>query len=65
KDPSSLKIKKWLRRRAKDGLELLKEHHRRLDEGNFSLLQKWAFLLVYEYPAKKTFKKTISETETS
>ncbi len=59
------KVKKWLRQRAEDGMELLKEHHRRLDEGNFSLLAKWTFLLVYEFPAKKTFKKIISETETS
>lgn len=65
KDPSSLKIKKWMRQRAKDGLELLKEHHQKLQEGDFSLLEKWTFLLVYEFPAKKVFKKIISETENS
>lgn len=64
-DPSSLKIKKWMRQRAKDGLQLLEEHHRRLHEGNFSLLARWTFTLVYEFPAKKVFKKIISETENS
>ena len=63
KDASSLKIKKWLRQHAEDGMQLLEEHHRRLHEGNFSLLSKWTFSLVYEFPAKKVFKKIISETK--
>lgn len=64
-DPSSLKIKKWIYQRAKDGLELLKEHHQKLLEGDFSLLERWTFLLVYELPAKKVFKKIISTTKSS
>lgn len=62
-DPSSVKIKRWLHQRALDGMELLKEHHRLLPVGNFSRLERWTFTLVYENPAKKVFKKTISETQ--
>lgn len=62
-DPSSVKIKKWLVQRALDGMKLLDEHHRRLPEGNFSPLSRWTFSLVYENPARKVFKKIISETE--
>ena len=61
-DPASLKIKKWLVRRAEDGMQLLDEHHRRLPQGNFSRLARWTFSLVYEFPARKAFKKIISET---
>lgn len=64
-DPSSLKIKKWLRQRAEDGLQLLAEHHRKSHEVHFSILARWTFSLVYELPAKKVFKKIISETENS
>ena len=64
-DPSSLKIRRWLQQRAKDGMQLLEEHHRRLPEGDFSLLESWTFSLVYEYPARKVFKKIISETQNS
>lgn len=60
-DPSSLKIKKWLRQRAEDGMQLLDEHHNRLQQGDFSLLARMAFSIVYEFPAKKVFKKYISE----
>lgn len=60
-NPYSLNIKRWLYQHAKDGMQLLKEHRRRLPEGNFSLLEKWTFSLVYEHPARKTFKKIISE----
>lgn len=60
-DPSSFKIRKWLRQHAIDGLELLDEHHRRLPLGNFSRLARWTFPLVYEYPARKVFKRVLSE----
>ena len=62
-NPASKKIKKWLLERAEKGMQLLEEHHRRLPEGNFSLLQKWAFTLVYEIPAKKVFKQIISDNQ--
>ncbi|MFO7720188.1 MAG: hypothetical protein R6W85_07095 [Gillisia sp.] len=64
-DPSSWKIKKWLLQRAEDGMKLLDEHHRSLAEGNFSLLSRWTFSLVYESPARKVFKKIILETQKS
>lgn len=62
-NPASHKIKGWLHQRAKDGLQLLQEHHRNLKVGHFSLLERWTFILVYELPAKKVFKKVISETK--
>ncbi|MFD2892769.1 hypothetical protein ACFS5J_12175 [Flavobacterium chuncheonense] len=61
-NPTSLKIKNWVYQRAKDGMKLLKEHHQKLHEGHFTLFEKWTFLLVYEIPAKKVFKKIISDT---
>lgn len=61
---SSLKIQKWLRQRAEDGIALLTEHNRRLQEGKFSLLARVTFALVYEIPAKKVFQKIISASET-
>ena len=60
-NPDSLNIKKWIRKRATDGIDLLKEHHRNIQIGDFSLFEKWTFLLVYELPARKVFKKIISE----
>lgn len=64
-NPSSLKIRNWIYQRAKDGLQLHKEHHQKLHEGDFSLLERLTFLLVYEFPAKKVFKKIISESKNS
>jgi hypothetical protein len=60
---SSPKIKKWLLQHAEDGMTLLAEHHRRLPEGNFSLVARATFPLVYEFPARKVFQKIISEAE--
>jgi hypothetical protein len=61
-DPASPKIRRWLHQRAADGLQLLEEHHRRVPEGNFSLLERWTFTLVYELPARKVFTNVLSET---
>ncbi len=55
------KIKKMFLRRAEEGMKLLEEHHRRLPAGKFSLLARATFPLVYEFPARKTFRKIISE----
>lgn len=60
---SSPKIKKCLRRRAQSGMTLLEEHHRVLPKGNFSLLARATFPIVYESPARKIFNQTISETQ--
>ena len=60
-NPSSPKIKSWLRRHAKEGLNLLQEHREIMPEGNFSFFEKCTFLIVYETPARKTFQKTLSE----
>lgn len=61
-DADSPKVKKWCLQRAKDGLDLLKEHHRLLPKGNFSWISKLAFSVVYEYPARKVFLKIIAES---
>jgi hypothetical protein len=58
----SPKIKSLFRHRAEEGMELLEEHHRRLPQGKFSLLARVTFPLVYEFPARKVFRKVLSET---
>lgn len=58
---SSPKIQEWLYNHAQEGMELLEKHRRLLPEGNFSLFEKLTFYLVYELPARKVFKKFISE----
>lgn len=54
-------IKKWFKYRAQQGLNLLEEHHQRLLEGRFSLLTRATFPIVYEFPARKFFKKVLRE----
>ncbi|WP_372768122.1 class 1 isoprenoid biosynthesis enzyme [Lutibacter sp.] len=54
-------IKKWFQYRAEQGLALLEEHHQRLPEGRFSLLTRATFPIVYEFPARKFFKKALRE----
>ena len=58
---SSPKIKKWFHYRASAGLSLVEEHHQRMPEGNFSLLARATFPLVYENPAKKLFHQIIND----
>ncbi len=53
-------IQKWFKYRAKKGMELLDEHHKRLPSGNFKLLTRMTFPLVYEAPARKLFKSILS-----
>jgi hypothetical protein len=60
---NSPNIKKWFRHRAKEGLDLLEEHHRRLPKGKFSLIARATFPLVYEFPAKKVFQQVLSIDE--
>lgn len=55
-------LKKWMNHHAQQGLALLEEHHRQLPKGKFSLLARATFPLVYEAPARKEFKKVLSET---
>lgn len=54
-------IKKWFKFRAEQGLTLLEEHHQNLPKGNFSLLTRATFPLVYEFPARKFFNKVLRE----
>ena len=58
---SAPNIKNWFRHRAEEGMTLLEEYHRRLPEGNFSLLARTTFPLVYEFPASKVFRQVLSE----
>jgi hypothetical protein len=60
---SSPVIVLWLRHHAKEGLSLLSEHNRILPQGNFSLLEKAVFKVVYELPARKAFLKFLSRTQ--
>lgn len=50
-------VQAWFRHHAGQGMELLKEHHRLLPLGKFSLLAKATFPLVYENPARKIFQQ--------
>ncbi|MEN8251454.1 MAG: class 1 isoprenoid biosynthesis enzyme, partial [Bacteroidota bacterium] len=51
----------WFIQEAKHGLNLLKEHKKKLQQGQFSLLARATFPLVYVNPAKKYFKKVLKE----
>lgn len=50
-------VKLWLQHHAEKGMELLAKHHQLMPRGNFSLLEKLVFKVVYEIPAKRVFKK--------
>jgi len=58
---SSPAIRSWLCYHAGEGMKLLSEHHRRMPKGNFSILQKAVFKVVYEMPARRVFQKTLSD----
>lgn len=53
-------VKRWFQHRAEQGLALLAEHHHRLPEGKFSLIARATFPFVYEFPARKLFRKVLS-----
>lgn len=55
-------IIRWKRHHAQEGLRLLDEHRRILPQGHFSWLSRATFLLVYERPARKYFRKLLAET---
>ena len=55
-------IQKWKRHRAQEGLNLLGKHHSLVSKGNFSMLARATFPLVYEYPAKKVFREVLAQT---
>lgn len=63
KQGDSAGIRKWKIHRARQGLQLLEEHHRRLPSGRFSLLARWTFPLVYEQPARKFFLQVLKGTD--
>ena len=54
------KLDLWVRKHAKEGLGLLSQHQKNLPSGNFSLLARATFPVVYEWPARKVFKKALS-----
>ncbi|HSH19119.1 MAG TPA: hypothetical protein VLA03_01625, partial [Draconibacterium sp.] len=60
---SSPNIRAWLNHHAWEGLALLDEHRRIMPEGKFSLLERMTFKIVYEIPARKLFRKVITEME--
>jgi len=59
---SSPKIRSWLSHHASQGMALLSDHHRLMQEGKFSLLEKAVFKVVYVMPARKVFRKILSES---
>lgn len=59
---SSKMIRAWLRHYSEEGITLLSEHHRILDQGKFSLFERLVFRFVYENPARKVFMKILTET---
>lgn len=59
----SPKVKPWLRHHAEEGMALLAEHHRIMPLGKFSRLERVVFKVVYEIPARQTFRKILSETK--
>jgi len=59
---SSPNIRSWLCHHASEGMSLLTEHHRIMPQGNFSLLERVVFKVVYEIPARKIFLKILSDT---
>ncbi len=58
---ASPKRKVWLRHHAEEGMAFLSEHRRIKVQGKFSLLERVVFKLVYEIPARKVFRKILSE----
>jgi hypothetical protein len=54
-------VRKWLQHHAREGMDLIAEHHRKMPKGEFSILEKLVFRFVYEIPAKKVFRKVLSE----
>ncbi|WP_289054888.1 hypothetical protein [Carboxylicivirga marina] len=59
KDPSHPAIKKWFVHQANKGMQLIEEHHKNLKKAHFSLLTRCTLPVVYEWPARKYFKKTL------
>lgn len=57
-------IKQWLRYHAESGLQLLLQHHHNLPDGNFSMLEKLVFRVVYENPARKVFNSVLNKVDT-
>jgi hypothetical protein len=59
RDPSSEGVARWVQKHAKEGMELLEEHRAKVAEGRFSLLARATFPVVYGWPARKLFQKTL------
>jgi len=58
---SSPNIRSWLHHHASEGIALLEEHRRIMPQGKFSLLERMVFKVVYENPARKVFRKILSD----
>jgi len=58
---SSSCLRLWLKHHAKEGMDLISEHHKIMPQGKFSVLERMTFKIVYENPAKKVFLKVLSE----
>lgn len=58
---SSPNIRAWLHHHAEEGITLLEDHRRIMPQEKFSLLERMVFKVVYENPARKVFRKILSE----
>jgi len=61
KDPAHPAIRNWFIHQANKGMQLIKEHHGNLKKAHFSMLTRCTLPVVYEWPAKKYFKKILEQ----
>jgi len=54
-------VQKWFTDQSTQGMRLLSEHRRTVENGNFGLLARMTFPVVYEKSAKKYFENVLSE----
>jgi phytoene/squalene synthetase len=59
-DRNSNQIKIWFKEQAAKGIDLLEEHKKIIGSGNFGLLAKLTFPIVYEIPARKYFNRILA-----
>jgi phytoene/squalene synthetase len=59
-DPNNSKVREWFREQSRKGLDLIREHRRVICDGDFGLVARLTFPLIYERPAKKYFEGVLN-----
>ena len=59
RDPASHGVRRWIQKHAREGMQLLEEHKAKVTQGRFSTLARATFPVVYGWPARKVFQKTL------